>query len=37
MILSPEIFKNYPVIALQSTRLGGVSESYFTSMNLGMS
>jgi len=37
MILSPEIFKKYPIVAAQSTRLGGVSESFYTSMNLGMS
>lgn len=37
MIIHPEIFKNQPIIAAQSTRLDGVSEGAYSSMNLGMS
>ncbi len=37
MIIYPEIFKNDPVIAAQSTRLGGISPAPYASMNLGMS
>ncbi|MCE9539227.1 MAG: laccase domain-containing protein, partial [Bacteroidetes bacterium] len=37
MIISPSIFKDQPIIAAQSTRLGGVSLSPYDSMNLGMS
>lgn len=37
MIIRPEIFKNYTIIAAQSTRLGGISPAPFGSMNLGMS
>ncbi len=36
MIIYPEIFKDFNVIAAQSTRLGGVSLSPFSSMNLGL-
>lgn len=37
MIIRPGIFDNEPVIAAQSTRLGGVSPVPFYSMNLGLS
>lgn len=37
MIISPSIFKDQPIIAAQSTRLGGVSLPPYDSMNLGMS
>lgn len=37
MIIYPSIFKDQPIIAAQSTRLGGVSLSPYDSMNLGMS
>lgn len=37
MILQPQIFDSSKVIAAQSTRLGGVSEGPFDSMNLGLS
>ncbi|MDP1746768.1 MAG: peptidoglycan editing factor PgeF, partial [Bacteroidota bacterium] len=37
MIISPSIFKDQPIKAAQSTRLGGVSHSPYDSMNLGMS
>lgn len=37
MIIYPSIFKDQPIIASQSTRLGGVSLPPYDSMNLGMS
>lgn len=37
MIILPEIFDSSKVIAVQSTRLGGVSPEPFNSMNLGLS
>ena len=37
MIIYPSIFKDQPIIAAQSTRLGGVSKGPYSSMNLGMS
>lgn len=37
MILQPKIFENENIIAAQSTRLGGVSNSPYNSMNLGLS
>jgi YfiH family protein len=37
MIISPAVFKNHSIIAAQSTRIGGVSEGAYSSMNLGMS
>lgn len=37
MIIYPSIFKDQPIIAAQSTRLGGVSLPPYDSMNLGMS
>ncbi len=37
MIIYPEILKNDPIIAAQSTRLGGISRAPFNSMNLGLS
>lgn len=36
MIIYPEIFKNQPVIAAQSTRKGGISLPPYSSMNLGL-
>ncbi len=36
MIIYPEIFKNQPVIAAQSTRQGGMSLPPYSSMNLGL-
>ncbi|MES2593391.1 MAG: peptidoglycan editing factor PgeF [Bacteroidota bacterium] len=37
MIIYPEIFKDQPIVAAQSTRQGGVSAGAYASMNLGMS
>ena len=37
MNIRPHIFNYLPVIAAQSTRLGGVSPAPFESMNLGLS
>ncbi len=37
MIIRPKIFKDSPIIAAQSTRLGGVSPLPYSSMNTGMS
>lgn len=37
MIIRPKIFNNYPVVAAQSTRLGGVSSVPYSSLNLGLS
>lgn len=35
--LTFDIYKNEPIISVHSTRLGGVSQSHFKSMNLGFS
>lgn len=35
--LTFEIFENYPIVAVHSTRIGGVSQGCFESMNLGFS
>jgi len=35
--LTFDIFKEYPIIAVHSTRVGGVSKNQFESMNLGFS
>lgn len=37
MIITPSILNNTPVIAAQSTRIGGVSQGAYASLNLGMS
>lgn len=37
MIIRPKIFNSHAIIAAQSTRLGGVSNVPFNSMNLGLS
>ncbi len=37
MIITPFVFNKHSVVAAQSTRIGGVSEGAYASMNLGMS
>jgi len=37
MIIRPKIFDGLPILAAQSTRLGGVSPKPYSSMNLGLS
>jgi len=37
MFIQPEIFRSHPVIAVQSTRHGGISVAPFDSLNMGFS